>query len=371
MEQSSNTRTIIVKPVSSLCNLRCSYCYNGVESQHRQKLPFMSLDTVDALHNALPEIEERNVRLIWHGGEPLLRGLDFFRAVLGMQGQLLDSHPEMSLENSVMTNGTLITDEWVRFLKDNGWHLGISLDGPACVHDKYRVDANGQGTFERVLRGRRKAEATGMAVGMVAVITSETIRHPPDELYGFWASVSKSIHLSPCWESSGLGMTPEYVVDPNAFLEFVRSAFDLWWQEDNPGTSIRLFKNLVQGALGGRPGNCCFSGSCSQFTAIDADGSVYPCGKFAGIPEFNLGNILTQPLREILKSQAFLDYLRVADSVPTKCAECKWLDVCHNGCTYERYVGAGQFSEVNPFCETWSAAYQYVDARIRETMAAR
>jgi len=368
MKQPDETKIIIIKPVSSLCNLRCRYCYNSAEFQHRSKPPSMALDTAEALHRSLIDLGSKKVKLIWHGGEPLLRGIDFFRAVVAIQRDLLLELPDLTLENSIMTNATLMTNEWAAFFKENNWRVGVSLDGPAHVHNKYRVDAKGKGTFDTVLEGIRTVQNAGLSVGLIAVVTSHTVKHQPSEVYEFLSSESRNFDLLPCWEAPWEERTAEYVVEPQAFLEFMKSIFDIWWEEDNPEDNIRLFRSLIQGTIGGRPRSCAFNGNCSQFIAVDSNGSVYPCGKFAGIPEFYLGDINTQALIEILNSQACLEYLQIANHVPDKCLACSWFSVCHNGCTYDRYMGNGQFMEVSPFCETWRAAYEYVDGRVQETM---
>ena len=281
----TQSKTIIVKPVSSHCNLRCKYCYNGVQFRHGKKIPPMTLDIAERLHRFLPELEVRNIKLIWHGGEPLLRGLDFYKSVVMIQSQLLQDFSKLNIENSIMTNGTLVTNEWAAFLKENKWRLGVSLDGQKHIHDKFRVDSKGKGTFERVLNGRLIAEKVGISVGMISVITSETLKYPPEEVYQFLTSLSDSFDISPCWEPSRDGVTQEYVVEPEAFLTFIKSFFDIWWNNDDPKMDIRSLKNLLYSVIGGRPSNCAFNGNCSNFIAFDADGSVYPCGRLLDLSE--------------------------------------------------------------------------------------
>ena len=324
----------------------------------------MTLDTVEALHQLLPDLGEKTIRLTWHGGEPLLAGIDFYRSVVSIQNRLLDNFQDLRVDNIIQTNGTLITDEWAVFFRENKWSVGVSLDGPAYIHNKYRVDNRGRGTLERVLKGTKKLQNAGVSVGVVAVVTSETARHRPDEVYKFLRSVSRNFELSPCWEAACEAVRPEYVVDPKAFLEFLKSIFDIWWKKDARRVRIRLLRNLVQGALSGSPIRCAGTGGCFQFIAIDAGGEVYPCDKFCGISEFVLGNILKQSLVEILNSQPYLSCLEIASYVPDKCKGCKWLNICRNGCTYDRYVGSRQFVDVSPFCETWRGALEYVNARV-------
>lgn len=361
-------RTVIVKPVSSRCNLRCSYCYNGVDFREHNHIPQMTLEVAEILHKSLLNFDEKFIKLIWHGGEPLLRGIDFYKSIIGIQQKLIAEFPQIHFENSVMSNGTLVTDEWVSFFAENKWRLGISIDGPPQIHNKFRVDVKQMGSFERAISGKILAEKAGISPGMIAVITSETVKYPPEQVYSFLKSIATGFDLSPCWEASCDGVKPEYSVEPSQFSKFMCDIFDLWWMEDDPQMNIRLFKNLLHGVLGGRPSNCAFNGSCAKFIAVDADGSVYPCGKFAGIQEFHLGNILYEPLNEIIKGEKYLSYLNKAYDIPMKCKECKWLKACHNGCTYDKYRGNGEFDEFTPFCETWKTILEHIECRVQETV---
>jgi uncharacterized protein len=329
----------------------------------------MSLELAEKIHCSLYDLPERNIKIIWHGGEPLLRGIKFYKSVVEIQKKLLCQIPNLKIENSVMTNGTLLTDEWVRFFVKNKWRLGISLDGQKPIHDKFRVNKQGGGSFEKALAGRKLAENLGMSVGMIAVITSETVKYNTQEVYDFLTSVAQSFDISPCWEASSDGMRPEYVVEPNSFVVFAAEFFDIWWRTDNPKVNIKLLKNLLHGVLGGRPQNCAFSGNCKQFICVDSDGNVYPCGKFAGIEKFCLGSILDKPLHEIISSQKYVSYLNIASEIPEKCQSCKWVHACNNGCTYDRYKSNGEFETVTPFCDSWTSLFNHIENRVNETLS--
>lgn len=329
----------------------------------------MNLDALALIYDSLPLLNTKTVKLIWHGGEPLVRGLDFYKTAVILQKELCAKNASLKIDNSIMTNGTLLNDEWIEFFKENGWHVGVSLDGSADIHNKYRVDAHGNGSFEKVIQNIEKLKKAGLSIGLIAVVTNNTVENSkPQELYEFLNSISNNFEISPCWEASNNGTIPEYVVDPNLFLDYAKTMFDLWWQDDNPRVKIRFFNTLVQGAIGGKPQSCSFNGTCSHFFAIDADGSVYPCGKFAGIPELLLGNIHETPINEILKGDTYQRYLEVANHIPEQCKSCEWYKSCHNGCTFERYVGNGEFTTISPFCSIWKDAYEYVKTEANKTM---
>lgn len=362
------SKTIIVKPVSSKCNLRCRYCYNGIDARRHSTVPPMSVELVELLHQALPALGADNISLIWHGGEPLLRGLHFYKEVVSIQKQLLQALPNMTIRNGVQTNATLLTDGWVQFFATNDWRIGTSLDGPKPLHDAFRLGPGGVGSFERVTAGIRNAQDAGATIGFIAVITSETLKYSPEVLFKFWTSIEPRFAISPCWEAPKNGVRPAYVAKPEEYVEYMKALFDVWWNEDNPNIQTRLFNSLIQGVLGGRPTTCAFKGNCGSFLSVDADGGVYPCGKFSGIPEFYLGNIREQSLLTILHSRAYQEYLATARHVPNECRSCKWLTVCNNGCTYDRYIGNGKFEELTPFCFVWSDLYEYVESTIHRTL---
>ncbi|MDP1710328.1 MAG: radical SAM protein [candidate division WWE3 bacterium] len=361
------TKTIIAKPVSSRCNLRCSYCYNATEFRKHDRIPMMTIRLVEQLHERVPELGTNRVTIIWHGGEPLIRGTDFYEEVVSIQKRLTEKFPGLRIRNDIQTNATLLTEEWAQFFVTNGWSVGTSLDGPKSLHDAFRVDARGKGTFDRVMAGIKCAQAAGVAIGFIAVVTSETLEYSPKELYDFWMSVSPRFAISPCWEAPVNGVSPRYVVDPRGYLTFLKELFDIWWRDDNPSMVIRPFNGLVQALLGGRGPTCAYNGNCEGFLSVDADGSAYPCGKFAGVPELQLGNISEQSFPAINCSRIRQDYLAIANSMPNECRSCRWLKVCNNGCTYDRCISGGEFEALSPFCAVRKGIFGHVDAAIKRT----
>jgi len=363
-------KTIIVKPASSSCNLHCSYCYNRAAITSRQKSEFMTLATAEKMISVLPELSSKRISIIWHGGEPLLRQIGFYRKVMEFQEITKVEHPGYEIQNSIMTNATLLNDEFIQFFKIYDWHVGVSLDGPEYIHNKYRHDINNEGSFELVYNNIKKLKEARINLGILSVITNNTSENiTPFDFYTFMASINNNFDLLPCWEAVEGEYPNEYVINPTNFLDFIKAVFDIWWEQDNPRIKIRLLNNLVQGAIKGTPHSCASNGTCNMFLSIDADGSVYPCGKFAGIQELKMGNINTQQISEIINNDTSKFYLEVANKKPSKCNDCEWFSYCHNGCTYDRYTGNGEFLELSPYCQTWAKAYYYVEKRANETLS--
>lgn len=324
----------------------------------------MSLVTVEHLLNGMIEVGFERVKLTWHGGEPLLRGLQFYRDVVRLQDQLKKKYPYLRLENGMQSNLTLLTTEWCEFFKENNFTIGSSLDGWKEIHNIHRKYPDGSGTFDDALRGIQLAMQYSILGGFIAVVHDITVHKDPREFFEYLISVCPRAEITPCWE---IGMTKKAAacsVKPLGFLEFIKAMFDAWWERDDPRLGVRMFHGFMQALLGGKEFTCAFKGNCRDFLSVEADGSVYPCGKFSGIPEFLLGNVNQHPLADILTSPRYKEWLSLRTSLPTKCNLCKWSAICNNGCTYERYSGEGRFTEVSPFCEVWSGIYDHINSRV-------
>ncbi len=308
------------------------------------------------------------IRLVWHGGEPLLAGLPFYKAVVEQQARVRATHPGpgLHLENGVQSNLTRLTPEWCEFFKENGFTVGTSLDGWAEIHNAHRKYPDGRGTFDDVVRGIALAESYGILGGLIAVINDVTLEQNPAELFEYLVGVCPRTEITPCWEIGTGGDTPKYAANPTKFLEFSKKMFDAYWEKNDPTRGVRMFHGFMQALLGGKEFTCSFKGNCGDFLSVEADGTIYPCGKFSGVPEFKLGNIMEHSLSEILETPVYKAWLSQREVLPEKCQNCRFGRVCNNGCTYERYIGDGKYAELSPYCEVWYGLYEHIDARIQE-----
>ncbi len=372
MEQKRG-KTVIVKPVSMNCNGNCDYCYNLALEQLRSDRAFgsMNLKTAWNLQQGLVGLGLARYRLIFHGGEPLLRGLPFYGGVVEQQQRIRKAHPELKIQNGVQSNFTRLTPEWCTFFKKYHFSIGTSIDGWRELHNAHRKYKNGSGTYDDVMRGLLMARGTGILGGFISVITDATMAEDPVKYLDWLLSLNANAEVSPCWEMPGEdGTLSSYVVTSEELLPYLQTMFDAWWVRNDPQKRLRLFHGFMQGLLGGREMTCEFKGNCGDFLAIECDGSVYPCGKFSGLPGFKLGNVNEQPLTEILAQEKYQDWLRLRTELPGKCQVCKWAKICNNGCTYERYQSNGTYAEIAPFCEVWSGMYEHVDGKIKTLQAA-
>lgn len=363
-------KTVIVKPVSITCNQRCRYCYNfSVDFRTMHAFPKMEVSTVEALVCNLAQLSYNRIRLVWHGGEPLLRGLLFYKDVVEMLRKFNKSYPEVQIENGIQSNLTRLTPEWCEFFKANHFSVGASLDGWAELHNYYRQYPDGSGTFDDAMRGIKLAQEYGILGGYIAVMTDQTMKQDPKAYFNYLVSVNPKVELSPCWEMGTPAERPPYVLEPAEFLDFLKAMFDTWIERDDPSLEVRLLHGFMQALLGGRDMTCAFKGNCKDFLAVEADGTVYPCGKFSGIPEFMLGNVNTEPLADIFGKPVYQQWLTHRTVMPPRCAACQWVKFCNNGCTYERYMGNGQFAEISPLCDVWVGMFEHVQARIKALQA--
>lgn len=361
--------TLVIKPVSSACNLRCDYCYNADRSLlTRESSGTMPHDVLVATIERLLEIEQKKTVFLWHGGEPLLAGLRFFEEAIAAQREVLVRLGlQRDVRNRIQTNATLIGAVWAEWGKRERIGFGVSLDGPSDVHNRYRKTRDGRGSFELTMKGIVALEAVGVKVGFGAVVSKASLTDPA-AVFRFFAEQFKQFEFSPCVECALLDPeASEFAVTPEEYASFYKATFDLWWERDDPSLKIRCFENTVVAVLGKTPELCSMAGTCKSFLCVDADGGVYPCGRFGGLRELRLGSILDRTFPEILEGRVAKGYYDVALSYPKECVLCKWFYACHNGCAYRRYRGNGLFVEKDPLCEATKEIFEHVSHRVNET----
>lgn len=311
-------------------------------------------------------MDVNRIRMVWHGGEPLLRGIEFYKEIVAQQENLQKEFPDIHIQNGIQSNLTLLTEEWCKFFKKHQFKIGASLDGWEEIHNSHRKYKDGRGTFKDVIRGIKLAQKYGIMGGLIAVINNITVQQDPLKFFNWLTKIHSKIEITPCWDGINEANPSNYSVKPKLFLEFVKKMFDAWWAKDDPSIEVRMFHGLIQAILGGKDFTCSFKGNCNDFLSVEADGSVYPCGKFSGVPEYYLGNIKNQSLKKITENPIYQDWLDVRKILPKKCKICKWSKICNNGCTYERYMGHDKFTKMSPYCEVWSNLYEHVNACIQK-----
>lgn len=340
--------SLLIKPVSGACNLRCRYCFYLDESARRQTACFgtMSETTLQTLVRRAFAYADGPVSFAFQGGEPLLAGKSFYRQVLALQKQY--NTRRLPVTNALQTNGTLLDDEWAELFVQGQFLVGISLDGPASLHDRYRVDAAGAATHARALQGAELLKKHGVPYNILCVVTQQ-IAAAPDTVFDALAPHGY-LQFIPCLDALD-GQPGEFSLQPEAYGRFLVRTFDRYegaWHSGRP-VSIRAFDNWVGMLLGHPPESCGMSGRCGHYYVIEADGSVYPCD-FYVLDEWNLGNINDTSFFKLANSPLGTEFRRLSIPLPESCHACPYLALCRGGCRREREPFVGTAPGSNRLC---------------------
>ena len=324
--------SLLIKPASSACDLRCSYCFYRDVADRRAAAVLPRMDTATAhavVDRALAVAPDAYVTFAFQGGEPTLAGLDFFRDFTAyVDARRTDQRVSYALQ----TNGHTLDAAWAKFLAEHNVLVGVSVDGPAELHDALRKDAALRPTHARVMESIRLLREAGVDVNVLTVLSSEVARHPK-ELFDFYvANRLDYVQLIPCL--AGLdGEGAEHALTPRAFAAFYREFFDLWLAEVERGhyISVALFDTVMQLALGQVPQACGALGICAPQYVVESNGDVYPCDFYA-LDEWRLGNVRESSLDELSAAPAMHAFLAEPRRPCAACADCPFERACHRGC---------------------------------------
>lgn len=374
---------LMIKPAGSLCNLDCHYCYYLDKSRiYGGKEPRMSLEMLETvIRNYINANEVDEVCFNWHGGEPLVMGLDFYRKAVELEQKYCG---KKTVRNTIQTNGTLLTPEWAAFLKENGFLVGISVDGPAAVHDRYRRDKAGNPTLDKVIRGIEMLYRAGVDYNTMTTINKSSEGHGL-EVYNFMKSLgSHYMQFMPVVEhiKYPLGdngkpskVARPYIVDPSeegariapwsisaiGYGKFMCEIFD-WWVRYDVGTYfVNLFDSTLAGWVGVQPGTCAYAETCGGNSIIEHNGDVYCCDHFV-YPQYRLGNIATDDIAEMMDSPKQTSFgIGKRNNLPRKCLRCQWFKACHGECPKHRFsLSENGEAGLNALCEGLSLFYGHV-----------
>jgi uncharacterized protein len=370
MEQSclsTNRSNISVmwKTVSEDCNLACDYCYYSTCAGK----PGNTINKIEStlLENFIKQymaISEGNVSFAWQGGEPLLAGLEFFEKVVALQA--LYAPPNTLISNSLQTNGTLINDRWAAFFKRYHFLIGVSLDGPQEIHDQRRVDAIGQGSFERVMKGISHLQQQDVEFNILSVIHRNNVGNAK-ELFQFYDQEKFDfVQFIPCMQfhSKRIDQPGDYEITSEEYGNFLCEAFDYWYNNGNPVISERFFDNMLNVYAHREAQTCIHRESCSKTLILEHNGDAFPCDFYIH-PDWNLGNVGTDSLTSILDHPKYDEFLRLKPRLPEACRTCSWLHLCFGGCPRNRRWNVDMLkSEPHYFCQSYRQIYAYAHERM-------
>ncbi len=381
------------KPVGSRCNLACSYCYY----QGKERLLSGERDAIDdpTLEKYIRDYIDGNdgseVFFEWQGGEPTLLGIDFFRKVLQLQQQFCPPHKQVF--NSLQTNGTLLDERWCSFLADNGFLVGLSLDGPRELHDAYRITKGGEPTFDRVVAAARLLKQHGVEFTTLTVVNNLNAKQPL-EVYRFLTREigPRMLQFIPCVEPRGFedvapwrwtennvltgssaarpgtpdSLVTDWSVDPDDFGSFLCEVFDEWHHFDIGRYHVNLFESSLATWAGLPPQVCVFNDFCGKSVMVEQDGSVYSCDHFA-YPEYRLGNIKNKPLADLVFSSQQVGFgFGKLDNLPEYCRQCSYLSACYGECPRNRFVRTPDGETgLNYLCPGLKRFFAHADERLK------
>jgi len=337
----SRSFQVFVKPAGAACNLACRYCYylgkrEAGEPGGPARMPDDLLEAYIARHIAASPDEI--IRFSWHGGEPTVLGVGYFRKIVEIERRLRP--PGRTIANGMQTNGTLLDEEWGRFLAAEGFSVGLSLDGPRAIHDLHRLDRDGRPSFDAAMRGHRILRRHGVPTDILCVVGAPNARRPL-EVYGFFREIGASfLTFLPLVErrpGAPGGVSPETVA-AEAWGDFLCAVFDEWVDRDIGRIKIQIVEEAARTAFGQEHSLCIFRPVCGDVPVVERNGDVFSCDHFVDAAH-RLGNIRSASLTELLESPAQLAFGQAKrDALPRVCLACDVLDMCNGECPKNRFI---------------------------------
>lgn len=360
--------SLLIKPASGNCNMRCKYCFYVDEMSNRtiSNHGIMDLETLYNMLKATLESVDEFLNIAFQGGEPTLAGLDFFEKVIVYVDELNVKHVKVSY--AIQTNGYILGDEWVAYFKKNNYLVGISLDGRKELHDKYRIDARGEGTFDRVMQSIELLKKYEVDFNVLTVVHGDTTQEV-NQMYNFFKRNQLSYQqyiecLDPIGEEPG---GQEYSLTPEKYGDFLVALFKKYYRDISEEKFIynRYFENLVGMLVGYPPESCAMGGRCGEYLTVEADGSAYPCD-FYVLDEWKLGNFNTDTVADMAVKRGELQFVSMSMNVPEECKVCRWYPLCRNGCRRHCEPTTMDTREVNYFCESYKKFFEYAYPYLEE-----
>jgi len=346
-EVSLEIKTVIIK-VTNDCNLNCRYCFVD------KSAPRNMLVSREAIVQLIEELEihspEDEIDLVWHGGEPMLAGIDFFRNMIDIQQGCKKKYT-----NSIQTNGTLLTRDRISSLYDLRFKIGISIDGPRGIHDTARTDAKGRGSFDQVKRSLDMLKEFVVPFGVIATISRCNVDRAED-LYSFCKELRVPLKLSPLYISGNAVKNIDSLkITPEEYARFLLRLSDLWMNDPEPAGVINL-ESFLQKVIANDQyaGPCTFIGDCHRrFLAMGPSGDLYPCGMYQGFGRYKYGNIFQTSISDISRTGAWSDLQNRSAALEKQCGQCAVKAWCNGGCSFHSLAAFGRVDQRDYFCKAY------------------
>jgi len=348
---------LLIKPASSLCNMRCQYCFYADVSQNRETPSYGMMDeeTLELLVQRAFTYATGSVGFAFQGGEPTLVGLPFYRKLIQLQKQY--NTRGLPVSNSIQTNGLLLDETWAAFFAEHRFLVGLSLDGTKEAHNALRIDSQGQGTYDAVTSAAALLKRFGVDFNILCVVNNFVARHP-QKVYQQLRQY-QYLQFIPCLDSFS-GKREAFSLTPQRYGAFLNATFDLYYRDFMAGNyvSVRNFDNYVRMLQGAPPESCAMNGICTCYFVVEAEGSVFPCD-FYVLDRWKLGNIQENSLTELLNSPKATEFVESSKTRAASCNSCPWLRLCRGGCRREREPLADGNLSLNRFCESYRTFFAH------------
>ena len=350
--------SVLIKPASSVCNLDCSYCFyldRAADPYKDLSSRVMSLETLERLVDTFLFYSYPTSTFAFQGGEPTLAGLEFFEKLVAIQQSC--GRNAQSVANAIQTNGVLLNREWCQLFRSYHFLVGLSIDGPEPVHDRYRLNRGGAGTFRRVLSALELMQAEKVDFNVLVVVSQANVGSAR-ETYRFFRSLGvEHLQFIPLAEFDAAGLPLAFSISAEEYGRFLCEVFELWWPERRK-VRVRFFDNLAEALAGQKPGSCTLHETCDSYVVVEYNGDVYPCDFFVE-GAWKLGNVNLDSFAELARAQRRFAFAANKALPAPECSRCEYASICHGGCPKTRHGPRRRFEDLDYFC----AAYKMIFAK--------
>jgi uncharacterized protein len=352
-----NPFSLLIKPVSADCNLRCTYCFYIDHLKKVEQKPRMSDKILEAVISSYMQTNQNNnFNFGWQGGEPTLLGLEFWEKVILLQKKYAPKGAVIS--NGLQTNGTLITDSLAKFFGEYKFLLGVSLDGPPYLHDYYRKTIGETPTHNLVMRGIDILRRYEVEFNILILVNNVNVKKA-SEVYNYLKDKGFNYHqYIPCVEYDKFGNPQAFSINGDEWGAFLCDIFDQWKKEDINRISIRLFDSILEYLVYGKYNVCYMGSNCCQYFVVEYNGNIYPCDFYVR-DDLLLGNVLENKWEEILNSPIYLQFGQRKSNWNEDCKNCSYLNLCHGDCQKFRLGNQQNSHFLSTLCEGWKKFYTY------------
>ena len=357
--------TFLIKPASSLCNMRCKYCFYEDIADNRtlKHMGIMSEDTAERIiSEAFRAVSPGGTILfMFQGGEPTLAGLDFFRNFIALERKYARSNVYCS--HAIQTNGYNLTAEWAAFFRENQFLVGLSMDGTQIIHDSLRLDAAGKGTWEKTTAALKLLERFQVETNILCVVTAQVAKKAPQVYRALTALGGHPMQFIPCLDPIEAERGQEfYSLKPEAYGKFLCNLFDCWYRDWKAGhyVSIRTFDDYLRILMRMPPSTCAAAGACGSYLVVEGDGSLYPCD-FYVLDEWKIGSIRDLNVEAALAAPASIRFIQEGARRPEPCRACRYFPLCRGGCKRDWTE-----QRKNYYCTSFKTFFDYSLPRLQE-----